>query len=224
MPKGFASFQPHGNDHDFARYPQIWVAYQIMMQLAGRHLRLLLAAHRAVVLSRIQGTQGSAAASRTSSSTRCRRVCTTSTSSASARPGALPTSLFAVSLMMLTLTGMPLFYSDVAWAPAIMKAAGWAAHRGHHPPGGCAVIFAGVFFWHLVYMLIRDRPQLEDLQALRTQLAGAEPAGRLQGHARHVQVVLRQGRRVRSLTAGPTGRSSTTGHPSGASPSSASAA
>ena len=32
-PKGFASFQPHGNPHDFSRYPQIWVAFQIMTGL-----------------------------------------------------------------------------------------------------------------------------------------------------------------------------------------------
>src|ERR1035437_232009 len=33
VPSGFASYQPHGNGHDFARYPQIWVAWQIMTQL-----------------------------------------------------------------------------------------------------------------------------------------------------------------------------------------------
>jgi cytochrome b subunit of formate dehydrogenase len=58
---------------------------------------------------------------------------------------------FALSLMVLTLTGMPLFYPDVAWAPWVMQALGGpkiagAIHRVS------AVIFAAVFFWHLAYM------------------------------------------------------------------------
>ena len=58
---------------------------------------------------------------------------------------------FALSLMVLTLTGMPLFYPDVAWAPVIMKALGgpYIAGMIHRVS---AVIFAGVFFWHLFYL------------------------------------------------------------------------
>ena len=61
---------------------------------------------------------------------------------------------FAVSLMILTLTGMPLFYPDAAWAPWVMKALG-----GPKPAGLIhrvfAVAFAGVFFLHLVYIVVR---------------------------------------------------------------------
>jgi cytochrome b subunit of formate dehydrogenase len=61
---------------------------------------------------------------------------------------------FAISLMVLTLTGMPLFYSEVSWAPTLMKALGGPQTAGliHRV---AAVIFAGVFFWHLLYLSIR---------------------------------------------------------------------
>jgi cytochrome b subunit of formate dehydrogenase len=61
--------------------------------------------------------------------------------------------VFALSLMILTLTGMPLFYPDVAWAPLVMKALGGPKVAGtiHRV---CAVVFASVFFWHLGYMAL----------------------------------------------------------------------
>jgi len=53
--------------------------------------------------------------------------------------------------MLLTLTGMPLFYPDTAWAPLVMQALGGPKIAGliHRVN---AVIFAAVFFWHLGYM------------------------------------------------------------------------
>jgi len=60
---------------------------------------------------------------------------------------------FALSLMILTVTGMPLFYPDVAWAPWVMNALGGPKVAGMiHRVN--AVIFAGVFFWHLAYMAL----------------------------------------------------------------------
>ena len=62
--------------------------------------------------------------------------------------------LFALSLMILTLTGMTVFYADSAWAPWVMRALGGPQvaaiiHRI------CAVIFATVFVAHLIYVLLR---------------------------------------------------------------------
>ena len=62
--------------------------------------------------------------------------------------------LFAVSLMILTLTGMTLMYAGSAWAPVVMKLLGGPEtaaiiHRVN------AVIFAGVFVIHLIYIVIR---------------------------------------------------------------------
>jgi cytochrome b subunit of formate dehydrogenase len=56
--------------------------------------------------------------------------------------------------MILTLTGMPMFYPDAPWAAAIMKALGGPQVAGTiHRVN--AVIFAGVFFWHLFYIAWR---------------------------------------------------------------------
>lgn len=152
-PAGFASFQPHATVNDFDRYPQTWVAWQIMVQLlVGTFgffwLHTLLWFFREYKERKQAGQE--------------RRV----------KADALPANLkgkhiqrftpiwriahltFAVSLMVLTLTGMPLFYPDVAWAPVIMAALGGPATAGliHRVS---AIIFAGVFFWHLFYMFIK---------------------------------------------------------------------
>ena len=62
--------------------------------------------------------------------------------------------LFAVSLMVLTLTGMAVLYAESAWAPVVIDALGGPKsaaliHRAS------AVIFAAVFLAHLVYILNR---------------------------------------------------------------------
>ena len=152
-PAGFASFQPHATVNDFDRYPQTWVAWQIMVQLLVGTFGFFWL-HTALWFFREYKERKQAGNER--------RV----------MADALPANLkgkhiqrftpiwriahltFAVSLMVLTLTGMPLFYPDVAWAPVIMAAlggpgvAGWI-HRVS------AIIFAGVFFWHLIYMFIK---------------------------------------------------------------------
>ncbi len=152
--KGFASFQPHADPHDFNRYPQVWAAWQLMSGLlvgtfsffwlhtilwfyrewkerkarGGGHLHVRLDE----VQSQLRGKQFQ----RFSATWRVAHL------------------MFALSLMVLTLTGMPLFYPDVAWAPAIMQFFGGPKVTGviHRT---AAVIFAGIFFWHLVYMVIR---------------------------------------------------------------------
>jgi len=60
--------------------------------------------------------------------------------------------------MILTLTGIPLFYPEAPWAKPLMTLLG-----GPHTAGIIhrvnAVIFSGVFFWHLFYMgipIVRD--------------------------------------------------------------------
>jgi cytochrome b subunit of formate dehydrogenase len=61
--------------------------------------------------------------------------------------------LFAVSLMLLTLTGMSLMYAETAWAPVVMKLFGGPKVAGMvHRVN--AVVFTGVFIVHLVYIVI----------------------------------------------------------------------
>ena len=149
-PAGYASFEPHGHVHDFGRYPQIWIAWQIMVQLLVGTFGFFWL-HTALWFYREYKERRKLDAQP--------RV----------RADALPANLqgkhvrrfspiwrvahltFALSLMVLTLTGIPLFYPDAPWASALMTALG-----GPHIAGlihrVSAVIFAGVFFWHLFYL------------------------------------------------------------------------
>ena len=149
---GFATFQPHATTNDFARYPQVWIGWQIMVQLlVGTFgffwLHTLLWFYREytdrkqaklrphVKLTALPTGQQGKHVQRFSRTWRIAHI------------------TFALSLMILTLTGMPLFYPEVAWAPVVMKALGGPAMAGliHRIN---AVVFAGVFFWHIIYMAV----------------------------------------------------------------------
>ena len=152
-PKGFATFQPHGTTDNFARYPQMWIGYQIMVQLlVGTFgffwLHTLFWFYREwkdrqeaklrphIKTDALPPAQQGKHFKRFGAIWRLAHI------------------TFAVSLMILTLTGMPLFYPDAAWAPWVMKMLGGPKVAGMiHRVN--AVIFAGVFFWHLFYIVLR---------------------------------------------------------------------
>ena len=149
-PAGFASFQPHGHTGDFKKYPEMWISWQIMVQLLVGTFGFFWL-HTILWFFREYKERKTHAAEKRISS------------------DALPAQLkgkhvrrfspiwrlahitFALSLMILTLTGMPLFYPEAPWANALMTGLG-----GPHMAGAIhrvnAVIFAGVFFWHLFYL------------------------------------------------------------------------
>ncbi len=152
-PPGFASFQPHARTDDFARYPQVWIGYQIMVGLLLGTFGFFWL-HTALWFVR---------------ELKDRKAGITTPH---LKLDALPPELkgkhfkrfsatwriahitFALSLMALTVTGMPLFYPDAAWAPWVMRTLGGPQVAGmiHRV---CAVVFAGVFFWHLFYIAAR---------------------------------------------------------------------
>jgi cytochrome b subunit of formate dehydrogenase len=153
VPAGFASFQPHGNAHDFNKYPQIWVAWQIMVQLLlGTFgffwLHTALWFYREYQERKGRAGQPHIKPDSVPAHLRGKHVQRFS------RTWRIAHLTFALSLMVLTLTGMPLFYSEVSWASTLMRALG-----GPHTAGiihrVAAVIFAGVFFWHLLYLVSR---------------------------------------------------------------------
>ncbi len=157
VPAGFATYQPHGNGHDFAKYPQIWVAWQIMIQLlVGTFgffwLHTLLWFYREYKERRNHKLQPHLAADRRlielPERLRGKHIQRFS------RTWRIAHLTFATSLMVLTLTGMPLFYSGTSWAPVLMQALGGPHNAGliHRV---AAVLFAGVFFWHLFYIVFR---------------------------------------------------------------------
>jgi predicted CXXCH cytochrome family protein len=150
---GFATFQPHARTDDFARYPQVWIGFRMMAGLlvgtfAFFWLHTALWFYREIkdrrqpkLVQRIK-TEALPLAHQGKHVRRFSAV------------WRLAHLTFAVSLMLLTLTGMPLLYADAAWAPVLMQALGGPAVAGtiHRV---CAVIFAGVFFWHLLYIGVR---------------------------------------------------------------------
>ncbi|MBF0420960.1 MAG: cytochrome c3 family protein [Magnetococcales bacterium] len=150
---GFLTFQPHGNSHDFVRYPQLWLASKFMLLLlAGVFLFFwthsllwfyretrekqqgLLPVHHESLQDHIKGER-----------TYIKRF------PALWRLGHLT---FALSIMTLAFTGMTVLYPDAFWAPWVARFLGGASvmavvHRV------AAVTFTLVFFIHLVAVTYR---------------------------------------------------------------------
>ena len=158
-PEGFASFQPHGFS-DLKRYPEIWVATQVMTQLlvgtfAVFWLHTILwfyREYRERQQNRNQPRVKLDALTEVPERLRGKHFQRFS------RTWRIAHVTFAITLMMLTLTGIPLFYPEAPWAKWLMALLG-----GPHTAGlihrANAVVFAGVFIWHLLYMavkLVRD--------------------------------------------------------------------
>jgi predicted CXXCH cytochrome family protein len=153
---GFVTFQPHANTHDYRRYPYMWIASKFMIALLlgvfalfWTHSALWFyreyrdrrdgksAPHVAVgELPQLQGKHYS-------------------------RFGPvwrLAHLVFALSVMMLVLTGVAVLYGETGWAKFIMGALGGPRLAGvlHRVS---AVIMLGIFFVHLVYMALRVVPR-----------------------------------------------------------------
>ena len=152
-PAGFVSFQPHGHHGDFKKYPQIWIAFQIMVQLlVGTFgffwLHTLLWFFREYKERKLRMSQPHIKVEPLAANLAGKHIQRFSPI------WRLAHISFALSLMILTLTGMPLFYPDAPWASHLMSALG-----GPHIAGTIhrvnAVIFAAVFFWHLAYIAYR---------------------------------------------------------------------
>ncbi|MBI4205526.1 MAG: cytochrome C [Betaproteobacteria bacterium] len=150
---GFVSFQPHANTRDFDRYPYMWIATKFMIALlAGVFAFFWL--HSALWFYREY---------------RDRRE-------GKSRPHVVTEALLPqlqgkyyrrfrlgwrvahlaliLSVMLLVLTGMSVFYADTDWAKAIMHALGGPRVAGtiHRI---AAATFATLFFGHLIYLSFR---------------------------------------------------------------------
>ena len=150
---GFVSFAPHGVTDDFKAYPQIWIASKFMIGLLvgtfaffwthtllwfyreykDRQQRKLRPHVKADALpEEYRGLHYR----RFPLVWRVAHLC------------------FALSLMTLTVTGMPLFFPDAPWAPLIIDFVGGPKVAGliHR---SAATVFGLIFFWHLAYVLVR---------------------------------------------------------------------
>ncbi|RZI42033.1 cytochrome C [Herbaspirillum sp. HC18] len=150
---GFVSFEPHGTTNSFEKYPQIWLASKFMIGLlvgtfAFFWTHTLLWFYREykdrqerklrphVSVEALPDELKGKHYQRFKPMWRAAHLC------------------FALSLMTLTVTGMPLFFPDSFWAPLIMNAFGGPKVAGlvHRT---AATVFGTIFFSHLVYVLYK---------------------------------------------------------------------
>ena len=155
---GFVSFSPHANTHDFAKYPQMYLASKFMVALLF-FVFLFFWAHsglwyyrewkdrregkRKVVHVKVQGLQ-------LDERLHVQRF------ALGWRIGHL---VFALATMTLVLTGTTALYSQSAWAPWVAQLFGGPRILGliHRTS---ATVFVSIFLIHFVYVmqkLLRDR-------------------------------------------------------------------
>lgn len=149
--QGFIGYHPHGNTHDFQRFPYMWIAAKFMMALVlgvfaffWTHSALWFyreyrdrqeGKHRAYVLIDQLPEGGKEYIRRFNG------------------PWRLVHLLLALAVMTLVLTGTTVLYADSFWAPTVMKMLGGTktaavVHRI------AASIFVTIFLGHLVYLAI----------------------------------------------------------------------
>jgi cytochrome b subunit of formate dehydrogenase/bacterioferritin-associated ferredoxin len=150
---GFATFQPHADPYDIKKYPQVTMAYWGMIGLlVGTFgffwLHTILWFIREYKERKARGGHAHVRLDEVPPAKREQHVVRFNSVQRTAH------LIFALSLMTLTLTGMPLFFPTAPWAAALMKLLGGYTVAGYvHRV--VAVVFAGVFIWHLFYVASR---------------------------------------------------------------------
>jgi cytochrome b subunit of formate dehydrogenase len=148
---GFVSFQPHATTHDFARYPQTWIASKFMFLLLGGTFAFFWT-HSVLWFYREYKDRKHAAMRPHVQTDRLqhegpyfRRW------PAMWRAAHLA---FAICIILLLITGMTLLYADTFWAPYVQRAFGGPQSAGlvHRV---FAVVFVAIFFSHIAYVVVR---------------------------------------------------------------------
>jgi len=150
--QGYIAFQPHGNTHDFDRFPQMWITSKFMISLlAGvfiffwTHAALWFYRENA---DRKQGKNGLHVQMDElplGERKYFRRF---------AGLWRLAHLTGALAIMLLVLTGTTVLYADSFWAPTVVTLLGGPATAAFlHRIG--AVMFMAVFFGHLTYFAFR---------------------------------------------------------------------
>ena len=158
---GFVTFQPHANAHDFARYPQVWLATHSMVALLAG-VFLFFWTHTALWFYR-EYRDRQERKSRP-------HVVTDEPTELKGRQfqrfGPLWRAAhlaFALSVMTLVLTGMAVLFAETAFAKVVIAIFGSPktaaiAHRT------AAVIMLGIFFVHVVYLAVRIAANLKSFR------------------------------------------------------------
>jgi len=151
---GFITFEPHGNAHDFKRYPLLWLAAKFMSLLligvfAFFWTHSALWFYRSYKERKALGERIEFYVYRAPDETQpyFQRF---------APIWRIAHLLVLLATMTLVLTGMTVLYSDSAWAPVVVRLFGGPqvmaiVHRV------CATIFISVFLGHVTFMWIKLR-------------------------------------------------------------------
>jgi len=150
--QGFVTFEPHATTHDFARYPQVWIAYKSMIALLAG-VFLFFWSHTALWFYREYRERQE------------RKSRPHVVADDTLRPQGKQFQrfgpvwraahlAFALSVMMLVLTGMAVFFAETAFAKVVIAVFGSpkAAAFAHRV---AATIMLGIFFLHLVVVAVR---------------------------------------------------------------------
>ena len=153
---GFVTFQPHANTHDYSRYPYMWITAKFMMVLIIG-VFIFFWTHCALWFyreyrDRKEGKSRPHVLTDAKPEWRGKHF---------KRFNALwrwAHLLFALALMVLSLTGMAVFYAETKWARAVMADLGGpqvaaAVHRV------AAVLILSIFLAQLIYFIVHLAPR-----------------------------------------------------------------
>jgi cytochrome b subunit of formate dehydrogenase len=159
---GFLTFSPHGTSDNFEKYPQIWLTTKFMVALLIG-VFIFFWAHSILwwyreYMDRKQG--------KTAPHVRTDTLPPELAAKHVRRFGPmwrLAHLLFAISVMMLVLTGMSAFYAETGWARAVMAAFGSPKTAGlvHRV---AAFTMLGIFFIHLIAVSINILKKWKDFK------------------------------------------------------------
>jgi cytochrome b subunit of formate dehydrogenase len=148
---GFLTFSPHATSDDFERYPQVWIATKFMIALLIA-VFVFFWSHTALWFYREWQDRKA-------------RQARPHVTGVEVQPGEkqfqrfgpiwrLAHLVFAISVMMLVLTGMAVFFGETAWAQFVVAMFGSPKVAGlvHRT---AAAVMLGIFFIHLVYLVFR---------------------------------------------------------------------
>ena len=190
---GFLGFYPHGNTHDLAKYPEMWIMSKFMiLLLAGvftvfwthsalwfwREPRDRKAGIHHVLIDSDGHAVGLPPRPEFAKEKHIRRF---------GLGWRVAHLALAVAVMLLVLTGTSLLYAQTFWAPAVIKAFGGPKIAGvvHR---SCAAIFGILFSGHLAVVAWNIISRRRQIPLVRRYIASAQYA-RLQRLHRHDEMV-----------------------------------
>ncbi len=155
--EGFITFYPHGNTHDYERYPSMWIASKFMIALLAGVFTFFWT-HAALWFYREYKDRKEGKSRPHVEADKIPEKYKGKHFQRFSLPWRIMHLLLALGVMVLVLTGMTVLYADSFWAPTVMKLIGGPEVAAVlHRIG--ALTFIGVFVAHLLaitYCILRN--------------------------------------------------------------------